>query len=770
MTFVFMLLGALLGAWFCADVFEESTGWTGALFGLLFGVLVGQIRTLRARLARLEQAMNALPTTVVAAVAPVRNETAAPIAEATPEPQTPRSVTDNVPSMPASMPKPQVRIVPPRPRAAAEVVRPERSSPLPPAPQPAIARHAEPAPDSPLVAWIKRWFTEGNVPVKVGVLVLLLGVAALLKYATDEGWFRMPVEFRLAGVALAALGALVFAWRKRQSHRAFALSLQGGAIGILILTVFAAFRFYQILPAGLAFALLIVIVAGVGLLAVLQDSPALAVLGIVGGFAAPILVSTSSGNHVALFSYYAVLNAAIFAIAWVRPWRLLNLIGFAFTFVIGTAWGVLSYRPELFASTEPFLLLFFAFYLFIPTLYALRQAQRSRSEATPEATPWKAPIDGSLVFGTPLIAFLLQVGMLQPERMPMAYSALAAAIVYALLGAVALRRLGLKLLGESHALLAIGFATVAVPLALSAQATACTWAIEGAALVWLGLRQQRRIPRWIGYALQGFAGVAFVWQFQSDHAATPFANGAFPGALLIALAGFTAARLVERARKDAPVSLVLFAWAVLWWGFAFGNEIDRTRYAAWHFDAWIVLIAVSGAIAAELYRRLDWSVCRYPAAAPFVFAVPLMAMTASAHHGGPLEQWGALAWPVWLASALFALAALRRDERFARGLHFVFLWTVALLLGGEFGYAADRHFGLSDTWAVLAALVPFAALFGLALARHPLTRWPLGIDAEPLRRALLASVGGLLGLAWLVGLLHEGRAEPLPYVPIFNPL
>ena len=64
----------------------------------------------------------------------------------------------------------------------------------------------------------------------------------------------------------------------------------------------------------------------------------------------------------------------IFAVAWVRPWRALNVLGFVFTFGIGTAWGVLKYRPELFGSTEPFLLLFFAFYLFIPILYARRQA------------------------------------------------------------------------------------------------------------------------------------------------------------------------------------------------------------------------------------------------------------------------------------------------------------------------------------------------------------------------------------------------------------
>ena len=50
-------------------------------------------------------------------------------------------------------------------------------------------------------------------------------------------------------------------------------------------------------------------------LALLQNSQALAVLAVSGGFLAPILTSTGSGNYVALFSYYAVINAGILWLA-----------------------------------------------------------------------------------------------------------------------------------------------------------------------------------------------------------------------------------------------------------------------------------------------------------------------------------------------------------------------------------------------------------------------------------------------------------------------
>src|SRR5690606_35815905 len=262
----------------------------------------------------------------------------------------------------------------------------------------------------------------------------------------------------------------------------------------------------------------------VGVLAVLQDSRTLAVLGILAGFLAPLWLSSGSGHHVVLFSYYALLNAAILAVAWLRPWRELNLLGFVFTWGIGVAWGALSYTPAKYASTQPFLLLFFAFYLALPLLYARRRVPGRRDV-----------VDASLVFGTPLVAFLLQGALLEWERRPLALCALALAALYAAL-AWWQRRGPHVLLGQAYALLAAGSATLAVPLALAASATSAVFAVEGAALVWLGVRTARALPQWSGSALQ--LGAAFAFVFGSADwppAAAPFANPAFAGALLVAL-------------------------------------------------------------------------------------------------------------------------------------------------------------------------------------------------------------------------------------------
>ncbi|WP_043801054.1 DUF2339 domain-containing protein, partial [Arenimonas malthae] len=212
-------------------------------------------------------------------------------------------------------------VPPPIPAAQAPAPAPH-PSPLPAEP----AEPAEPDVVTKAARLLKAWFFEGNVPVKLGVLVLLFGVAAAIKYAADAGWLTMPIEFRLAGIAAGAIAGLVWGLRSAAERPAFGLSLQGGAIGILLLVVFAAFRNYEVLGAMPAFVMVLILVAGASVLAVKQDAPALAVLGFIGGYLAPVLLSTGSGNHVALFSYYAVLNAAVFGIAWQRPWRALNLV------------------------------------------------------------------------------------------------------------------------------------------------------------------------------------------------------------------------------------------------------------------------------------------------------------------------------------------------------------------------------------------------------------------------------------------------------------
>ncbi|MDX1550675.1 MAG: DUF2339 domain-containing protein, partial [Lysobacter spongiicola] len=541
-------------------------------------VALVMVSSLKGRVAELESQVAKLAAASAARQEPARQPAPAPQARPAQAPE----VDAARPAPPPPAAHPADRPVPhtspsPAPAPAAPVAARSASA------APSVFAKPGPARPSPLevaAGTVRRWFTEGNVPVKVGMLVLFAGVAALLKHASDQGWMTFPIELRLAGVALAAIAGLVLGWRQRIARRNFALALQGGAVGVLLLVVFAAAKLYGLMPIGAAFGLSVVLVAGLGVLAVRQDAIALAVLGILAGFLAPIWLSTGSGNHVALFGYYALLNLGIFAVAWWRPWRVLNLMGFGFTFGIGAAWGAARYDSADFATTQPFLALFFVLYLLIPILYAWRRGGAKRGV-----------VDGSLVFGTPLVAFSLQAGLLEGDRMPLAFCALGLGALYAALAWWLRGRERFGLLATSHAVLAVGFATLAVPLALSAKATASVFALEGAALVWLGLRQERRLPQLAGAALQVMAAVAFFIGLDdpSVTAARPVANAWAMGAALISLAGFATAWSYQR-NGSTRLALGFYAWALAWWLGNAGAEIESFVPLASGAHAWLAFL------------------------------------------------------------------------------------------------------------------------------------------------------------------------------------
>jgi uncharacterized membrane protein len=145
---------------------------------------------------------------------------------------------------------------------------------------PASPPRRPPVPRPDPLAPIKAWLLGGNTIVKAGVSILFVGLAFLAKFASEH--VQVPVELRLAGIAAVALVLLVIGWRLRLSRAGYAQVLQGGAVAVLYLTLFVAFRFYGVLAVGPVFALMAVVAALAAALAVLQNARSLAVIGAAG--------------------------------------------------------------------------------------------------------------------------------------------------------------------------------------------------------------------------------------------------------------------------------------------------------------------------------------------------------------------------------------------------------------------------------------------------------------------------------------------------------
>ncbi|MGH7344590.1 MAG: DUF2339 domain-containing protein, partial [Candidatus Rokuibacteriota bacterium] len=609
-----------------------------------------------------------------------------------------------------------------------------------------------------------RWLTGGNTVVRVGVVILFFGVAFLLKYAHER--FALSIELRLAGVAAGALVLLVVGWRLRERRAGYALTLQGGGIGILYLVIFAAFRLYHLLPAAHAFALLVAVAALSAVIAVAQDARALAVLGSSGGFLAPILASTGAGSHVALFSYYAVLDAGILAVAWFKAWRVLNLVGFAFTFAIGTVWGVRFYRPEHFATTEPFLALFFGFYLALPILFARRRAPGLERY-----------VDATLVFGVPLGTFGLQVSLVREIEYGAALSALALATVYLVLAKAVFGRSGegLRLLAEAFLALGVVFGSLAIPLALDGRWTSAAWALEGAAIVWVGIRQHRLPARIFGLALQLFAGIAFLADPSRLLGSLPIANSTYLGCLFVAVGGLFCAWYLDRHRAavtawERLAARAAFVWGTAWWIGGALAEIT-VHLPAYRVHAALVFLTASCAAFSWLHTRIDWRLASYPAQAVTpLMVVALGASAAQERH--PLAHLGYVGWPVALV-AHFVL--LRRHEapgsQYQYWAHAVGVWLLAALGSWEIGWGIDQLVAGRAVWPIIAwVLVPGALLTALALGGMRIA-WPVARHPDAYLTAGAAPLAVFLVL-WglLVNFVSDGDPAPLPYVPILSPL
>jgi len=747
---VFALLGGVVGGALLSD-------FGGFVFGAAVGALAGWVVDLANRVRTLErklEARRALETLATETATPPRAH----------EPETPPPVQPPRVERPAPASREPIHDTEP-PAPAREPVRVAL-------PRRAVRQNFEPSIVEKLFTKAWTWFTTGNVPVKVGVVLSLFGVGFLVKEGIDRQWLVLPLEFRLMGVALFGIGLLVLGWRLRVKNRTYALSVQGGGIGVLFLVIYASYGIYKLLPSTLTFGLLVAVTAAAIALAVLQDSRALAVLGIFGGFMAPVLASSGSNNHVALFSYYAILDVAILVIAWFKAWRPLNVLGFLFTFGIGTLWGIEGYTPEKFATTEPFLVLFTLLYLVIPVLFALRV----------EPPKLRGFVDGTLMFGTPIVAFALQSQLVKDTEYGLAISAVAIALVYVGMATYLYRsqRETLRVLVEAQLALSVVFVTVAVPLALDARWTSAAWALQGAALVWLAFRQQRKLALVAGLVLQLLSGGAYVEQAPVV-AEWPVLNGYYLGALLLAFAGLFSARLFDPEREGrlehhalpAPLAKVLSIFLLIWGGgwWLYGGFMEVGRVAASNYEVAALLGFAAGtallamaAAARVAWPRLNWlAVTLWPIGALFAAVSPFVV----AH---PAEDFGWLAWPVVVGSMLWFLRAREAlFPRLALGLHAVSYWLVAGLLLSEAHWLVERAaYGVWPEAAVLA----IGAAFVLATLRASLdVAWPFAAHPRTYVQAGCSAVLAALTIGTLtLNVQSSGNATPLPYLPLLNPL
>ena len=706
--------GFLLGMFAGAAMFGWGGAFAGAMIGLFAGLVVSKphkspgiatnsieierrlasmqkgLEEIRGRLDRLERG-EAAPQALAGSNQPLQKNESPPEVSITsaPPPLVPEPPIAARIATDATLNVIEPDGTPPR-RAIDEISMspPTLPDPSPSLPTPAGVETPSPPPlaatDTPLPksghtpdgpGFVERML-EGNIVAKLGVVILFFGVGFLLKFAYDHGLF--PPGLRLFVVAAASAVMFLIGRRVLEAKRTYALVMMGGAMGLLYLDVFFALKTFGLISAPLGFFLFAALGVATLFLAVKLDARVFAALGLTGAFLAPILAATGSGNHVVLFSYYLLLNFIILGASWFKSWRELNFIGFLFTFAIAIFWGHSTYRPEHFATVEPFLVAFFLLYLAIPILFAQRQP--------PEL---KGIVDATLVFGVPMSAAMLQAALTRGmDDNVLAWSAAGGALIYAGLARVLWPRETMRLLAEAHFALAIVFGTVAPYFAFRGYPTFAFWTLEGAAIFWMGCRQKSGLARAFAILLQVGAAGYFWWVTQGIAYPHPWWNDRVVGCILIAAAAFITAWFMHRFAEDiskieSSIESAAIAWGGVWLllGIALGAWQEWPDHTM-RLSALLLVVAVIFTVFEWLGTWLAWPKLRLIARAQVVLiGVALLLWMKQIPRAHPLQAWGVIAWPVTFAAYFFVLHRQRIDgiEK-PQGWRYMSAWGLMILL------------------------------------------------------------------------------------------
>lgn len=278
-----------------------------------------ELQELRQQLVALEkrlQQMSASGNAPEPATSHVAREE--PVAEGTVQPDTP-------PSPPKRTPPPFV----PQPPPSSSIGTSQQET----APNAAAATR----PHSPVekVNWER--FMGVNLFAWIGGFVLFLAAAFFVKYSIDKNLIspqvRVAIGFLLSGVLLAA--------GLRLSGRQFKVTgntLCATGIVTLYADLYAAHSFYGFIQQPATFLLMILTTVTAIVLAVRLGAKVVAVLGLLGGFVTPVLLSSGVDRPLVLFSYIGFLDAGLIYVALRKRWSFLVLLAAIATVVMQVSW------------------------------------------------------------------------------------------------------------------------------------------------------------------------------------------------------------------------------------------------------------------------------------------------------------------------------------------------------------------------------------------------------------------------------------------------
>jgi len=324
--------------------------------------------------------------------------------------------------------------------------------------------------------------------LRVGVLFFLVGIGFYVNYASDQNSIGPMVVAALLGLSLIVGGIKMFGGR----YGLLGQGLTGAGFATLYFSFYTAHQEYEILGATSAFGVMILVTVASGFVAVRFNSLLISVLGLLGGYLTPMMVTIENPSVFGLFSYVLMLGLGVFFVAWKKEWRLLHYLSFLCTY--GLVWRTVDqgFAPDRFWEFMPFLAAFFVLFSTVTFIYHLVH----RKKATLLELLF-------LFFNAGVFfSFAAYLVDLTYRREAIAVVTIGLAVFYIIhIYSFLKRKSDDKGLILSFLGLASLFVAITLPLVLSQGWITVSWAVQGFVMLWIAAKMKSEFLRQLAYVL-----------------------------------------------------------------------------------------------------------------------------------------------------------------------------------------------------------------------------------------------------------------------------
>lgn len=335
-------------------------------------------------------------------------------------------------------------------------------------------------------------FIGENLINKIGILILVLGISFFVKFAIDKNWIN-----ETARVAIGILsGTLVMgiAHKLKKNYIAFSSVIVAGAISIYYFTIAIAFHDYHIFSQTVAFAIMVIITAFSAFVSINYNRQELAVLSLIGGFAVPFMVSSGQGNYAVLFTYIAILNVGILAIAYFKKWHLVTVLSFAFTTLLFLGWQATELGEDKYPHLGAFI--FATLFYFIFSITVVIHNVRNKGVFS--------TIEYFIITANTFIYFGIGLAIIADSKLDLkGVFTLSLALYNFIYTAILFKKFGL----EKNAVylliaLVLTFVTLTIPIQFEGNHITLFWACEAVMLFWLSQKSKINLFKLSAVAVQ----------------------------------------------------------------------------------------------------------------------------------------------------------------------------------------------------------------------------------------------------------------------------